>query len=156
MQNFDAGFFRSFQVIQRVILEILHRKLGRAQRLANAAMGATYAKIFGRLVNYHSILSLFLLACVSWAGAAPPSLCLCGATCVCVFDRHTSPSMTQFRLVLLVRLTTRSALYLLFQFGKGEIRIIMIGLDGAGKTTILNKLKLGEKSLLPPPPLGST
>ncbi|KAI6655888.1 ADP-ribosylation factor 1-like 2 [Oopsacas minuta] len=28
--------------------------------------------------------------------------------------------------------------------GKKEIRILMVGLDAAGKTTILNKLKLGE------------
>ncbi|XP_053991006.1 ADP-ribosylation factor 4-like [Hylaeus volcanicus] len=29
-------------------------------------------------------------------------------------------------------------------FGKKEMRILMVGLDGAGKTTILYKLKLGE------------
>ena len=29
-------------------------------------------------------------------------------------------------------------------FGKKEIRILMVGLDAAGKTTILYKLKLGE------------
>merc|ERR1712227_775455 len=29
-------------------------------------------------------------------------------------------------------------------FGKKEMRILMVGLDAAGKTTILNKLKLGE------------
>ena len=29
-------------------------------------------------------------------------------------------------------------------FGKKELRILMVGLDGAGKTTILYKLKLGE------------
>ena len=28
--------------------------------------------------------------------------------------------------------------------GKKEIRILMVGLDAAGKTTILYKLKLGE------------
>lgn len=32
----------------------------------------------------------------------------------------------------------------LFQFGKKEMRILMVGLDAAGKTTILYKLKLGE------------
>ena len=33
----------------------------------------------------------------------------------------------------------------LFQvFGKREMRILMVGLDAAGKTTILYKLKLGE------------
>ena len=31
-----------------------------------------------------------------------------------------------------------------FQFGKKEMRILMVGLDAAGKTTILYKLKLGE------------
>lgn len=29
-------------------------------------------------------------------------------------------------------------------FGKREMRILMLGLDAAGKTTILYKLKLGE------------
>lgn len=29
-------------------------------------------------------------------------------------------------------------------FGKREARILMVGLDAAGKTTILYKLKLGE------------
>ena len=29
-------------------------------------------------------------------------------------------------------------------FGKKDVRILMIGLDSAGKTTILYKLKLGE------------
>ncbi len=29
-------------------------------------------------------------------------------------------------------------------FGKQECRILMVGLDAAGKTTILYKLKLGE------------
>merc|ERR1719219_1929250 len=29
-------------------------------------------------------------------------------------------------------------------FGKQEMRIVMVGLDAAGKTTILYKLKLGE------------
>ena len=29
-------------------------------------------------------------------------------------------------------------------FGKREMRILMVGLDAAGKTTILFKLKLGE------------
>lgn len=29
-------------------------------------------------------------------------------------------------------------------FGKREMRVLMLGLDAAGKTTILYKLKLGE------------
>lgn len=29
-------------------------------------------------------------------------------------------------------------------FGKRDMRILMVGLDAAGKTTILYKLKLGE------------
>ena len=29
-------------------------------------------------------------------------------------------------------------------FGKKEMRILMVGLDASGKTTILYKLKLGE------------
>ena len=33
------------------------------------------------------------------------------------------------------------------QFGKKEMRILMVGLDAAGKTTILYKLKLGEGTL---------
>eukprot|EP01123_Difflugia_compressa_P011537 TRINITY_DN4645_c0_g1_i1.p1 TRINITY_DN4645_c0_g1~~TRINITY_DN4645_c0_g1_i1.p1 ORF type:complete len:179 (-),score=33.33 TRINITY_DN4645_c0_g1_i1:61-597(-) len=32
----------------------------------------------------------------------------------------------------------------LFDFGKKEMRILMVGLDAAGKTTVLYKLKLGE------------
>ncbi|XP_060940393.1 ADP-ribosylation factor 1 [Limanda limanda] len=32
----------------------------------------------------------------------------------------------------------------LFKFGHKEMRILMVGLDAAGKTTILYKLKLGE------------
>lgn len=36
------------------------------------------------------------------------------------------------------------ALASLFKFGKKEMRILMVGLDAAGKTTILYKLKLGE------------
>jgi ADP-ribosylation factor family len=35
----------------------------------------------------------------------------------------------------------------LLQFGKKEMRILMVGLDAAGKTTILYKLKLGEGAL---------
>ena len=30
------------------------------------------------------------------------------------------------------------------RFGKKEMRVLMCGLDGAGKNTILYKLKLGE------------
>ena len=30
------------------------------------------------------------------------------------------------------------------RFGKKDMRILMVGLDAAGKTTILYKLKLGE------------
>ena len=36
------------------------------------------------------------------------------------------------------------AIRLLFVFNKKEMRILMVGLDAAGKTTILYKLKLGE------------
>jgi len=32
-------------------------------------------------------------------------------------------------------------------FGKKEMRILMVGLDAAGKTTILYKLKLGERKM---------
>ena len=49
--------------------------------------------------------------------------------------------------VLVLGLTTSSAfqtLFSLLQFGKKEMRILMVGLDAAGKTTILYKLKLGE------------
>eukprot|EP00518_Triparma_eleuthera_P006726 CAMPEP_0182487554 /NCGR_PEP_ID=MMETSP1319-20130603/47963_1 /TAXON_ID=172717 /ORGANISM="Bolidomonas pacifica, Strain RCC208" /LENGTH=237 /DNA_ID=CAMNT_0024689679 /DNA_START=465 /DNA_END=1179 /DNA_ORIENTATION=- len=35
-------------------------------------------------------------------------------------------------------------------FGKKEMRILMVGLDAAGKTTILYKLKLGEVVTTPP------
>jgi GTPase SAR1 family protein len=39
-------------------------------------------------------------------------------------------------------------------WGKKEMRILMVGLDAAGKTTILYKLKLGEIVYVfsPPPP----
>jgi len=33
-------------------------------------------------------------------------------------------------------------------FGKKEMRILMVGLDAAGKTTILYKLKLGEGTMI--------
>uniref|UniRef100_A0A3B4XA28 ADP-ribosylation factor 5 n=1 Tax=Seriola lalandi dorsalis TaxID=1841481 RepID=A0A3B4XA28_SERLL len=38
---------------------------------------------------------------------------------------------------------TISSLFSRF-FGKKQMRILMVGLDAAGKTTILYKLKLGE------------
>uniref|UniRef100_A0A8C9YW56 ADP ribosylation factor 5 n=1 Tax=Sander lucioperca TaxID=283035 RepID=A0A8C9YW56_SANLU len=38
---------------------------------------------------------------------------------------------------------TISSLFSKF-FGKKQMRILMVGLDAAGKTTILYKLKLGE------------
>jgi hypothetical protein len=41
-------------------------------------------------------------------------------------------------------LTFSFLLLSLQQFGKKEMRILMVGLDAAGKTTILYKLKLGE------------
>jgi len=34
-------------------------------------------------------------------------------------------------------------------FGTKERRILMVGLDAAGKTTILYKLKLGESKVIP-------
>uniref|UniRef100_A0A8D0USU9 Uncharacterized protein n=1 Tax=Sus scrofa TaxID=9823 RepID=A0A8D0USU9_PIG len=37
-------------------------------------------------------------------------------------------------------------------FGKTEMRILMVGLDAAGKTTILYKLKLGENVTTIPAP----
>jgi len=46
--------------------------------------------------------------------------------------------------------TTKATMGLTFSriwermFGKKEMRILMVGLDAAGKTTILYKLKLGE------------
>ena len=40
--------------------------------------------------------------------------------------------------------------FFLEQFGKKEMRILMVGLDAAGKTTILYKLKLGEGASGPP------
>ena len=45
-----------------------------------------------------------------------------------------------------VILTMGNSFTKLFQnlFGKKEMRILMVGLDAAGKTTILYKLKLGE------------
>lgn len=41
---------------------------------------------------------------------------------------------------------------LLFNFwhGKQELRVVMLGLDGAGKTTVLFKMKLGEVTLTIP------
>lgn len=41
-------------------------------------------------------------------------------------------------------LLTKCTLSISLQFGKKEMRILMVGLDAAGKTTILYKLKLGE------------
>jgi len=35
-------------------------------------------------------------------------------------------------------------------FGKKELRILMVGLDGAGKMTILYKLKLGKVVMTTP------
>lgn len=49
--------------------------------------------------------------------------------------------------VLLCRSATMGNMFAgLFKnlFGKKEMRILMVGLDAAGKTTILYKLKLGE------------
>jgi hypothetical protein len=46
---------------------------------------------------------------------------------------------------VLSRLMHIHSLWFLYaQFGKKEMRILMVGLDAAGKTTILYKLKLGE------------
>lgn len=39
---------------------------------------------------------------------------------------------------------TISNLFANFWRGKQELRVVMLGLDGAGKTTVLFKLKLGE------------
>ena len=41
-------------------------------------------------------------------------------------------------------------------WGKKEMRILMVGLDAAGKTTILYKLKLGEIVYVRSRPLSTT
>lgn len=45
---------------------------------------------------------------------------------------------------------TISNLFATFWRGKQELRVVMLGLDGAGKTTVLFKFKLGEVTLTIP------
>lgn len=67
--------------------------------------------------------------------------------CVAVFaERHTHlyrEGETLFSLFLFTMGLSFSKLFSEL-FGKKEMRILMVGLDAAGKTTILYKLKLGE------------
>ena len=60
---------------------------------------------------------------------------------IIVSDQNHSESQVHVQ-VFIMGLTISS----LFQqlFGKKQMRILMVGLDAAGKTTILYKLKLGE------------
>uniref|UniRef100_UPI00358E62CF ADP-ribosylation factor 2-like isoform X1 n=2 Tax=Myxine glutinosa TaxID=7769 RepID=UPI00358E62CF len=67
--------------------------------------------------------------------------CACMLCCVCVCLSSFHPSLTATK-----GCTMGNVLAQLFQqlFAKKEMRILMVGLDAAGKTTILYKLKLGE------------
>jgi ADP-ribosylation factor 1/2 len=59
--------------------------------------------------------------------------------CVCVFTGEIELSFFLFKQMGLF-LSSLSSFFL----GKKEMRILMVGLDGAGKTTILYKMKLSE------------
>ena len=60
--------------------------------------------------------------------------------------RLLTPSLNRFRLFLSAGAEMGLTFTKLFSrlFAKKEMRILMVGLDAAGKTTILYKLKLGE------------
>jgi hypothetical protein len=51
---------------------------------------------------------------------------------------------TDFRDVIITFTNTLSQVAIMGLWGKKEMRILMVGVDVAGKNTILYKLKLGE------------
>ncbi len=88
-----------------------------------------------------AVVVLVVLAHVFQTGAFPTPLA------------HIIISLSPFFPLLLIPTshnTTKASMGLTFSriwermFGKKEMRILMVGLDAAGKTTILYKLKLGE------------
>ena len=79
------------------------------------------------------------------------SFCGIWACCYVLWSRDTDLICQYFMIFICCRLpSTYCKMGNIFEklfrglFGKKEMRILMVGLDAAGKTTILYKLKLGE------------
>lgn len=74
--------------------------------------------------------------------ALPPKLARAAACSPLAAALH--PELYQYRFHLSTNMGNIFANLFKGLFGKKEMRILMVGLDAAGKTTILYKLKLGE------------
>lgn len=78
---------------------------------------------------------------LTWLPSAPPS---CGSETNAWLGAAAAEVFGQYRFHLSTSMGNIFANLFKGLFGKKEMRILMVGLDAAGKTTILYKLKLGE------------
>lgn len=78
---------------------------------------------------------------LTWLPSAPPS---CGSETNAWLGAAAAEVSGQYRFHLSTNMGNIFANLFKGLFGKKEMRILMVGLDAAGKTTILYKLKLGE------------